>query len=100
MRRQRSTQCYYTRRTVSRPPHRAALQMALIERRRSKRSNEAVVPGVDWRGGSGYRMGLALAAAGRCGATFQGSSSSMRLPAHAGPVTSVGRTPRHGRRSR
>lgn len=44
-----------------------------------KRSNEAVVREVDLRGESGYRMGLAFAAAGKCGATFQGSSSSMRL---------------------
>jgi hypothetical protein len=44
-----------------------------------KRSNEAVVPAVDGRGGNGYRMGLVLAAARRCGATFQGSNSSMRL---------------------
>lgn len=44
-----------------------------------KRSNEAVVQGIDVRGENGYRMGRAFAAAGRCGTTFQASSSSMRL---------------------
>lgn len=48
-------------------------------RQKRKRSNEAVVPGVDGRGENGYRMGLAFAAAGKCGATFHGSRSSMRL---------------------